>query len=98
MKSKTLSIALMLLLMVTVISCAPSHGGDDYGFLGGLWHGIIFPFALTGKILGGILHLINSDWGDWNIGLFADQTTGGYWIGYIIGLVFYGIPMMKGHQ
>lgn len=98
MKSKILSIALMLLLMFTVISCAPSNGGDEFGFLGGLWHGVIFPFSLVGKILSGVLYVLNNHWGDWNIGLYADKTSGGYWFGYIIGLVCYGIPMLKGHQ
>lgn len=98
MKKKTLLIVLMLLLMFTVVSCAPSVGGDEYGFFGGLWHGIVFPFALTGKILGGILSLIDRGWGDWNIGLYADSTTGGYWLGYIIGLVCYGIPAIHSHE
>lgn len=96
MKNKILSLSLILLLAVTVISCAPSQGGGEYGFLGGLWHGIIFPISLSVKILSIILHIINHSWGNWNIGLYADNTTFNYWVGYIIGLVIYGIPALNG--
>lgn len=100
MKKFILPLGLMLLLMICVVSCAPANASgaeSEYGLLGGLWHGIIFPFSLFGKIVSAILHFINSSWGNWNIGIYADNNTGlTYWVGYIIGLVAYGIPILRG--
>ena len=82
---------LCMIVLVGLASCAPAHGGTEYGFWGGLWHGLIFSFALIGKVVGWLLNLINSNWGDWNIGLWADNTTGfTYWLGFFISIFFLG--------
>jgi hypothetical protein len=49
---------------------------EEYGFLYGIVHGFISPFALIAKLLGA------------KIGLYAVHNSGPlYWLGYILGLV-----------
>lgn len=86
-----MTVGLCLIVLIGLASCAPANGGAQYGFWGGLWHGLCFSFALIGKFVGWVLHLINSGWGSWNIGLWADNTTGfTYWLGYFIAIFFLG--------
>ena len=89
---RTLIFAAVLLLLVGLTACAPKGSSSEvYGFWGGLWHGLIFSFALIGKVISWLLHLINSNWGDWNIGLWADNNTGfTYWLGFFISIFFFG--------
>lgn len=77
MKKQNVVLSLMLLiLMISFTSCAP--GGDtnkEYGFFSGIIHGIVFIFALIGKLFGS------------GYGLYAENNTGFfYWLGFIIGL------------
>lgn len=77
MKYRNVFLSVLLLLLVTTIySCAPEgRTSTEYGFLGGIWHGICFPFALIGKIFGA------------DIGIYAARNSGFfYWLGFIIGL------------
>lgn len=66
----------LVLIIASLTSCAPdSYTAHVYGFFGGIWHGIIWGFALIGKLIG------------LDVGLFADNNTGfTYWLGFIIGL------------
>jgi len=77
MKTKNLTIACLLILIVIVSSsCAPgNYTSHEYGFFGGIIHGIVFVFALIGKLLGT------------GYGLYAEHNTGfTYWLGFIIGI------------
>jgi len=67
---------LCLLLLVLFSACAPKGNTvSEYGFFSGIWHGICFPFALIGKLLG------------FKIGIYAEHNSGFfYWLGYIFGL------------
>lgn len=64
-------------------ACAPSPENSNYppesgNFIAiGFWHGIIFPLAALGKILG------------LNIGLYDAGKDVSYLVGYIIALLFY---------
>ncbi len=78
MKPKRVFIGLLLLLVLLfVTSCAPvGMSGEEYGFLYGIVHGFISPFALIAKLLGA------------NIGVYAENNTGSlYWVGFILGVV-----------
>ena len=77
MTKRKIFLGLMMLFVVTSLtSCAPeNYSSHEYGFFGGIWHGIVWGFALIGKIFGA------------DIGLYADSNTGfTYWVGFIIGL------------
>lgn len=78
MKNKRL-ITYSLLVISTILiltSCAPKGPTpDEYGFFSGIWHGIVWPFALIGKLFGS------------DIGLYAENNSGFfYWLGFILGL------------
>lgn len=77
MKKAHLS-ALLLAFLVTCTfsSCAPAgYTSKEHGFLSGLVHGLVFVFALVGKLLG------------MDVGLYATHNTGFfYWLGFIIGI------------
>lgn len=77
MKKQTLIISFLLLfILIQLTSCAPQ--GDtykEYGLFSGIIHGIVFPFALIGKLFGA------------HVGIYAENNTGFfYWLGFIIGL------------
>ena len=75
-KKNYFQLAILLVLMLSITSCAPEGGTSrEYGFFSGIWHGICFPFAIIGKIVGA------------DIGIYAKHNSGFfYWIGYVIGL------------
>lgn len=81
MKKRTLAITVLLLFIVfTISSCVPEGPTQkEYGFFSGFVHGIVFLFALVGKLFGA------------DIGLYAQHNTGFfYWLGFIIGLAIIG--------
>ncbi|NBA85752.1 hypothetical protein GVN16_08280 [Emticicia sp. CRIBPO] len=57
-------------------SCVPDESTPhEYGFFGGLVHGLVFPFALFAKLFG------------LKYGIYAFNNSGFfYWLGYIIGV------------
>ena len=68
----------------TLISCAPApenahHAIEGRNYLAlGIYHGIISPMAVIGRILG------------LNIGIYdSGKDVFSYWLGYIISLIFY---------
>ena len=99
MKQSTIFIYISVLALC-MVSCAPAgYEAHEFGFWGGLWQGAIFGFSLIGKILSEALHYFNSNWGDWDIGMYAENNTGfTYWAGYVIGLFMYGIPSVFGSR
>jgi hypothetical protein len=75
-KNKIINSLIILIVLLTVTSCAPKGGTEtEYGFFSGLIHGIIFAFSLIGKLFGA------------DIGLYAEHNSGFfYWLGFIIGI------------
>jgi hypothetical protein len=64
---------------------------DPYGFFSGIWHGIVFPYALLANLVSWLLslmdvHILQSIEiiGRPNTGLFF------YYIGFLLGLGAYG--------
>ena len=81
MTKKNIAILIIcLLVMINLSSCAPAgHTYKEYGFFSGFVHGLVFIFALIGKLFGG------------HHGLYAENNTGFfYWLGFILGLGFLG--------
>ncbi len=66
-------------LTLIIFACAPEGPTtDEYGLFSGFWHGILFPFALIGKLFG------------MDVGLYAQNNSGfWYWAGFIIGICLY---------
>lgn len=75
MKTQTL-IFIVGGLLLGLSSCAPEgYTSDPCGFFSGVGHGLVFPFALIGKLL------------PMDIGVVAEHNTGfTYWLGFILGL------------
>ncbi len=81
--------------LLLLSGCAKHYTGvtdyDLYGFFSGLWHGIVFPFALIANIISWGLSIFD-------ISIFNDiqfvgrPNTGPffYYIGYFIGLCLWG--------
>lgn len=67
---------LFLFLTISLSSCAPEGNTyKEYGFFSGILHGIVFPFALIGKLFGS------------DVGLYASNNTGFfYWLGFLFGI------------
>jgi hypothetical protein len=76
MKKNILLISLAAIFLFSFSSCAPAGDTDkEYGFFSGILHGIVFFFALIGKLFGA------------DVGLYAENNTGFfYWLGFIIGI------------
>ncbi len=85
----------LLLLLLLLSGCAAHYTADSvqdpYGFFSGIWHGIVFPYALVTNILSWLLSLVGISFlssieiiGRPNTGLFF------YYIGFVIGLTSYG--------
>lgn len=75
-KNKIIIGVVLLFVLLNIMSCAPKGGTEtEYGFFSGIIHGIVFIFALIGKLFG------------FNIGLYAEHNTGFfYWLGFILGI------------
>jgi hypothetical protein len=82
---------LAMILIVLVSSCAQKVDvgscltGKPYGFLGGLWHGIIAPIDFIGMLFRD------------NITLYAQNNNGGWYaFGFLIGSGGWGFLGGKG--
>lgn len=79
MKSSNFYLIVMCLLMVSCAdvqpNVAPCLEGHVYGFLGGLWHGIIAPLSWIGSLF--------SD----DIAIWAVNNNGGWYaFGFLLGI------------
>jgi hypothetical protein len=81
--------------LVALTGCAHHYVGvpasDPYGFFSGIWHGFVFPYALTANIISWALSLAGVSFladveivGRPNTGLFF------YYVGFACGLSAYG--------
>jgi uncharacterized membrane protein len=72
MHKQNIVIGFSLLVVIScLVSCAPAgYTASEAGFFSGILHGIVFFFALIGKLFGA------------DIGLYAEHNTGFfYWLG-----------------
>ena len=82
-------------ILLLISGCAQHYPqqaySDPYGFFSGIWHGIVFPFALITNIVSWALSVFG-------ISLFTDIQIIGrpntgfffYYIGFFLGLSSYG--------
>jgi hypothetical protein len=99
MKIRTRSVdwrtAALLLGLMFMSGCAhhytPEAFSSPYGFFSGIWHGIVFPYALLTNIVSWFLSLIGIRFlsdvqiiGRPNTGIFF------YYIGFFLGFSAYG--------
>lgn len=77
-------------VLVSLSGCAHHYSheaiSDPYGFFSGVWHGIVWPFALILNLVSWVLSLVN-------VSFFSDaqlvgrpNTGAGYYIGFALGL------------
>ena len=80
MKTKKITIALILLLYIICLSSCSTdeYQSNEAGLFTGIWDGFIILFTLIVKCLGS------------DIVLFAEQNAGDeYWIGYFFGAILF---------
>lgn len=90
MKSQTKLLCLVL-AGLCLTGCASHYTGlqDPYGFFSGIWHGIVFPFALLTNIVSWIVSLFGFSLFE-SIEIIGRPNTGlGYYIGFALGLGTY---------
>lgn len=84
----------LLPLLVLVTGCA-AHFTDDavldrYGFFSGVWHGLIFFFALLANVFSWACSLVGISFLD-SIELIGRPNTGlWYYVGFVMGLMSSG--------
>jgi hypothetical protein len=84
---KVAGLALVLLLAACARQAADtvSHAPDTPGFLLGLWHGFIFPWAWIGSLFDPriAVYAVPNDGGWYDFGFFVGITVlgGGSWFG-----------------
>ena len=50
---KIITLTFLVFILLCLTSCAPSGATEyQYGFFGGLWHGIIYPISIWGSMFG----------------------------------------------
>ena len=92
---RTVRVLLVISLSILIAGCARHYTAatesDPYGFFSGLWHGIVFPFALLINLISWFLSLINIEFlatieiiGRPNTGFFF------YYVGFLLGLGAHG--------
>lgn len=74
-----LAALLALTACASQIPAAVAEGGETPGFLWGLWHGFIFPWAWIGSLF------------DEDIAVYAVPNSGGWYdFGYFLGITVLG--------
>ena len=83
--SRTLRVAALLTVTLLIAACAKQipagveHTVETPGFLWGLWHGFIFPFAWIGSLFSP------------NIAVYAVPNNGGWYdFGFFLGVTVLG--------
>jgi hypothetical protein len=93
-KLKSLNYSKLLIVVILILvlsSCAQNEVvkqclyGHTYGFLGGIWHGIIAPFDFIGMLIGK------------NVTMYAQNNNGAWYaFGFLIGSGGWGFLGGKG--
>ena len=84
---------LVVLVVATLAlgGCAQHNAqSDPYGFLSGIWHGILFPYSLLANILSWCLSLFGVDFLS-GVQIVGRPNTGfAYYLGFFFGVCAYG--------
>lgn len=84
-------VCMVLPLLALVTGCAAHYSNDavhdQYGFLSGVWHGLIFFFALLANVISWACSLVGISFLD-SIQLIGRPNTGlWYYVGFAMGLM-----------
>ena len=84
----------VLVLVAAISGCAshysPDVVSDPYGFISGIWHGMVFPYALCTNIVSWSMALLGFSFLD-SIQIIGRPNTGfWYYAGFALGLSAYG--------
>ena len=79
-----------LVLAAMVSGCATHYSADvvqdPYGFFSGVWHGIVFPFALVTNLISWVLGLVGFSVLD-SVQIIGRPNTGfWYYVGFVFGV------------
>lgn len=93
-KPVLIKITIAALILAFITGCAqhftPETFSDPYGFFSGIWHGMIFPFALLANVISWLLSLIDISFLT-DIEIIGRPNTGlWYYLGFFIGLISLG--------
>ena len=86
---------LALMVMAAALTGCAAHYtaesvADPYGFFSGLWHGIVFPFALVTNLISWLLSLVGFSFFE-SIEIIGRPNTGfWYYAGFLMGLCAWG--------
>lgn len=86
--------ALLMFAALALGGCAahytPEAVRDPYGFLSGIWHGMVFPWALLANLVSWLLGLVGISFME-SIQIIGRPNTGFFWyyIGFALGLGAY---------
>lgn len=94
-ESRVFRTLLALGSLLLVAGCArhftPEAYAEPYGFFSGIWHGIVFPYALLTNLVSWLLSLFGIPFLS-TIEIIGRPNTGVffYYIGFVFGLSAYG--------
>lgn len=94
MTAKTISISICLMISFACLTGCAAHNADfgaqdEYGFFSGIWHGLVFPFALVTNIVSWIASLFGFSLFE-SIAIIGRPNTGvGYYVGFALGIGAY---------
>ena len=84
------TIGVVVLLAGCASQYAPERMSDPYGFFSGVWHGMIFVFALMAKLISWVASLIGVSLFD-SVTIIGRPNTGFfYYWGFALGLCTIG--------
>jgi hypothetical protein len=91
---RAMRILLVISLPLLIAGCARHYTeattSDPYGFLSGVWHGIVFPYALLANLISWLLSLVDINFLS-DIELIGRPNTGFfYYLGFFFGFGAYG--------
>jgi hypothetical protein len=85
----------MVTMLLLLAGCASHYAldarDDPYGFFSGIWHGIVFPYAVIANIVSWLLSLLGISFLS-SIEIIGRPNTGFffYYIGFLLGISVYG--------
>lgn len=94
MRLPKVRLAALLIAAVVLTGCAAHYAAetaaDPYGFLSGIWHGIVFPLALLANLISWFVGFFGISFLD-SIQLIGRPNTGlWYYVGFALGFATYG--------
>ena len=87
--------AIALLVSVGLAGCArhytPQSIADPYGLFSGIWHGLVFPYALLANILSWLLSIFGIEFLS-DVKIVGRPNAGVlfYYVGFVMGVSTYG--------